>query len=66
MKFFDKNGEEIKSIEDAPKEMRHLFPETKPLVCSKCGRREYGAKLHDDCGMPQPDGSVCKGVLIVP
>ena len=34
------------------------------LQCSKCGRKSWGgSEVNAICKMPQPDGSVCDGLL---
>jgi len=34
------------------------------LQCSGCGRKQYSpAVLESTCGMSQPDGSFCKGIM---
>lgn len=42
----------------------HLRDDAPPQTCDKCGRRTYAHLLEsgpNQCGMPQPDGSVCDG-----
>jgi len=41
----------------------HLRDDASYLVCSGCGRKSFGGRLYEKCGMSQPDGSKCKGMF---
>jgi hypothetical protein len=42
----------------------HLREGAPELRCDKCGRKSWAISNYDKpCGMPQPDGSVCRGIF---
>lgn len=41
----------------------HLRDDARPRQCSSCARKSWSAVEGEACGMPQPDGSTCAGVL---
>lgn len=41
----------------------HLRDNTSYLQCSACDRKSWAGEINRPCGMPQPDGSKCDGVM---